>query len=480
MTQPSTEPPGAGRDPASAAEEVTFHVRLFGSRPFFRLWVAQVVSALGDWLGFLAVAVLATQIGTNPDAAVAVVMAARLIPGFFLAPVAGVLVDRWNRKKVMVACDVGRALVLLSLPFVDTLFGLVVASLLLEVMTLMWAPAKEASVPHLVPEDRLTSANSLSLAAAYGTFPIASVLFTILAAASVSLADVDALGFLRLDREVSLAFYVDVLKFLTSALLISRIALPTRTGVEREKARRRHLEWLAAFHEMREGWHYIFLNPTVRAVNLGLALALIGGGMLVPLGPVFSVEVMGTDEAGFGVLISALGFGGAAGILAVNVVHKHLPKSRTFTLLVYACGACLFLAASFSTPAVILAFVFLLGGCAGALYVIGFTMLHENVTDELRGRTFSALFTLVRICVLLAFVLGPFLSAFLGGLSEQLFDGDLAFLGLTVTLPGVRLTLWSAGLIILGAGMVASHSIRAAGRQVAEHPSRRDRAGEAA
>ena len=65
---------------------------------------------MGDWIGFLAIAALATRVGGgSPETAVGLVMAARIVPGFFLGPVAGVLVDRWDRKKVMVACDLGRA-----------------------------------------------------------------------------------------------------------------------------------------------------------------------------------------------------------------------------------------------------------------------------------------------------------------------------------------------------------------------------------
>lgn len=126
--------------------------RLFGSPSFFRLWLAQVASSLGDWIGFVAITALAARIagGGSPEAAVGLVLSARLVPGLFLAPAAGVLVDRWNRKRVMVACDIGRGLVLATLPWVDTIAGLVVASLFLEILTLMWAPAKEASVPKLV------------------------------------------------------------------------------------------------------------------------------------------------------------------------------------------------------------------------------------------------------------------------------------------------------------------------------------------
>ena len=84
--------------------------RLFGTPAFFRLWLAQVVSATGDWLGLLAISILAIRVGVgNEGAALSLVLAARIVPGFFFGPVAGVLVDRWDRKRTMVTCDVGRA-----------------------------------------------------------------------------------------------------------------------------------------------------------------------------------------------------------------------------------------------------------------------------------------------------------------------------------------------------------------------------------
>src|SRR5580765_1042167 len=108
------------------ADRPSLHVRLFGSHMFFRLWLAQVVSSMGDWLGFLAITILAARVGgKSSSAAVGLVMAARIAPGFFLAPVAGVLIDRWDRKRVMVVCDLGRASVVATLPFVDTVGGLV-------------------------------------------------------------------------------------------------------------------------------------------------------------------------------------------------------------------------------------------------------------------------------------------------------------------------------------------------------------------
>ena len=98
--------------------------------------------------------------------------------------------------------------------------------------------------------------------------------------------------------------------------------------------------------------------------------------------------------------------------------------------------------------------------------MLGFTLLHESVEDELRGRVFSALYTMVRFCVLIAFAVGPFLAALLDRLSEDLVGGSITVAGITIAVPGVRLTLWLAGLIIMGAGVLAALSLRVgAGRR---------------
>ena len=163
-----TRRPGA--DPApfiSAAGDETpvppESFRLFGSRPFLRLWLAQVFSSLGDWVGLFAILGITAQLSNNSAAANSLVMAARLLPGFFLATLGGVIVDRFDRRKIMVLCDLGRAALICTVPFVDSLWQLVVVSFFIEIMTLLWGPAKDASVPHFVPEDKLASANTLSL-----------------------------------------------------------------------------------------------------------------------------------------------------------------------------------------------------------------------------------------------------------------------------------------------------------------------------
>ena len=420
-------------------------VRLFGSPGFFRLWLAQVVSAMGDWIGFLAVVTIAKQIGGGSGAgAISLVMSARLVPGFFLAPLAGVLVDRWDRKKVMVACDAMRAGVLLTLPFISSLWQLVVASLLLEIGTLLWSPAKEASVPNLVPSGHLTTANSLSLTAAYGTFPVASLLFAVLTQTGHGLADFHVLSFARFDTPGSMAIYFDVLTFVASALFISTLVLPP---ARRRRDPHLDVDFNATFRELREGWRFMFTDPVVRAVMAAIGCGLIGGGMVVPLGDIVSHDVFGGGDTGFGLLLSALGFGMAIGVVALSAMQRRLPKERLFTFAVLGAGGCLLAGTSMSRlgPAVVC--VGGLGLCAGAVYVLGFTILHERVADEFRGRIFSSLYTLVRLCLLLSFAAGPLLA--------DRLDGAVA------SQPGARVALWLAGLMIVGAGVLSSMSLQA-------------------
>ena len=436
-------------------------VRLFGTPAFFRLWMAQVVSATGDWLGLLAISILAIRVGSgNEGAALSLVLAARIVPGFFFGPIAGVLVDRWDRKRTMVTCDVGRAAVMLALPFVDTLIGLFAASLLLEAFTMLWGPAKEASVPHVVPADQLASANSLSLVAAYGTFPIGAGLMALFGRLSTALFDSAWAENVRLD-DMGLAFYANALSFMVTGWLILTLDLPKRPRDHKKATKGSRTGLAHPIAEFREGWRFAFVNPVVRTVNMGLATGLMGGGMLVPLGAIYAYEVLGSGKSGLGVLITALGLGVAAGVGIVSLLQRRLDKARAFTMALVGAGLFLALAASISQVHASTAMVFGIGICAGAVYVLGFTLLHENVDDEMRGRVFSTFYLLVRGCVLLALVVGPLMEDLLDRLSSLLWDRRLDLFGVGIDVPGVRLTLWLASLIILASGAVAVRSLKA-------------------
>jgi len=438
-------------------------IRLFNSYSFFRLWLAQVVSSLGDWIGFVAIAAIAARLGgRSPEAAVGLVLSARLIPGFFLGTGAGVLVDRWDRKRVMVSCDIGRGVLLATLPFVTTVPGLFFASLLLEVLTLMWSPAKEASVPNLVQKEFLANANSLSLVAAYGTFPVASAMFAALAKVAERLSHYNTLHALKVSQE-SVAIYFDVVTFFLSAAMISTLVLPRKDRAE-SNGGMPTIDFRRSLNELAEGWRFIRSTPLVRSVILGLGCGLVGGGMVVPLGPVMSKEVLRAGAAGFGLLLTSLGFGVAISIVVLSVVQSRLDYHRAFLWALFCAGPFLVLGASVSTLTPALVAVFGLGVCSGAVYVLGFTILQTEVADELRGRTFATLYTMIRFCILLAFVLAPILSSLLGKVSQATVGQRLHLGDVIVHLPGARLTLWLAGVIIFAAGAVSRRSLRSLSR----------------
>jgi dTMP kinase len=426
---------------------------LWSAPGFLRLWVAQVVSAFGDWVGFLAIIEVARRIGGDqPGSAIALVMTARVLPGFFLASVGGVIVDRLNRKHLLITCDLTRAVVLLLIPFIDRVWALVLASLALELATSLWGPAKEAIVPNIVPVDQLTSANSLSLVAAYGTFPVAATAFIGLAKVGEWFGGGDV-------GQVELALVVDSLTFVIAALLIATLPIAVRSREQRQASRGR-IDFAQGFHELREGWNFIFLSPQVRAVLVGLGTGMIGGWMLIPLGAVYNDEVLGAGHAGFGTILVVLGVGVGIGVASLSAAQRRINKERSFVAAVFGAGFSLAFAVTSSSTFLTLGGVMVLGVCAGAVYVLGFTILHENVDDELRGRVFSALYTLVRFCLLIAIAVGGFLSDGFDWLFDELFDGEVGVGRFVLELPGVRGALWLASLLILGAGGLAAVALR--------------------
>ncbi len=472
---------------SGSQEHASWRDRVLINKEFSRLWVAQLIGSCGDWVGFFAITALAASISGEPEAATALVLTARVAPSFFLAPIMGVLVDRFDRKILMRIADISRACVMASLPFVGSLWGLIVASLILEAFTLMWAPAKESMVPAIVPPERLTNANSLGLLVAYGTMPFAGVLQFLLKKGNEALADISWLSPFQFDRSIgetqALAFYFDASTYLVVAFIVWRFiktsghpgAAPSQQAAVAEQAQagsdaadgEPHRGGIReAFRGIREGWHYIFVNPVVRAVNLGLAAGLLGGAMLVPLGPTFAAKVTG-DVNTFGLYITVMGVGVAIAVAVLNVVQKRIPKAPVFAAMLFIAGISLLFAVTMSTFWLSVVGVFGLGLGAGSVYVLGFTLLQENTDDALRGRIFSTLLTLVRLCVLGAMVLGPALSALFDPLSKRWFgdgngDGipEVEIFGQGYSLPGVRITLWLAGIVVLIASFIASRALK--------------------
>ena len=457
----------SGSETGAAAEHEGSQTGLFAAPGFLRLWIAQLVSSFGDWIGLLATIEVARRLGGDqPGSAIALVVTARVLPGFFLASAGGIIVDRFNRKRLLVICDIVRASVLLTIPFIDRVWLLVLASLALELATSLWSPAKEAIVPNIVPARHLTAANSLGLVAAYGTFPLGAGAFALMAKVGELIGWTDI-------GQVEMSLVLDSATFLVAAAIIATLPLsPHITAAHRRRDSGRRIDWRQGFRELREGWDFIALNPQVRAVLVGLGTGMIGGGMLVPLGAVFNDEVLGAGSAGFSSILVAMGLGVGGGVALVTLLQSAANylgrqsalaaegRARLFVFSVFLAGVSLLFAASASITLLVLAGVLLLGLAAGSVYVTGLTLLHENVEEVLRGRVFAAMYTLVRFCLLISMAAGGFLSDGFQWLFEVAFDNEIRLGGSVLALPGVRGALWLGALLILMAGVLAALSLR--------------------
>lgn len=447
--------------------------RIFGTSSFFRLWVAQVVSSIGDWLGLFAILSIAKGLSDRPEAAISLVMVARMAPGFVLAGVGGVIADRVDRKRLMVICDVGRAAVVAMLPFVTNLYELFAASLVLEVLSLLWAPAKDASVPNLVPDDKLVSANALGMAAGFGMMPVGAALFASLAAVADQVSGWGVVDFVRVDQEF-LALWVDAATFLTSGFLILTLTLPGSRR-KREPGGGR-IDWTAAWRDLKEGLHFIATHRLVRSVMIGLGGGLLGGAAAIPLGPVYVEKVLGSDDAGFGLLMMGMGVGAAIGVIGLSALQKRFPRELAFAAALLGSGMAVVAVSSVDRLALAVPLVGLFGLSAANGYVAGFTLLHENVSDELRGRTFAALYTVIRLTLVLSLTIWPLIASLLESLSQRWFGGEIG--GLAV--PGVRLALWLGAVIVLLTGTFAIIDVHRARRDQARDPAGADGAGDEA
>jgi len=183
--------------------------------------------------------------------------------------------------------------------------------------------------------------------------------------------------------------------------------------------------------------------------------------MLVPLGAIFVDEVIAGEGADFNLILFALGTGMAVGVLTASVLQTRINRARVFPLALVVAGAGLLVAGSASILSIVVPMIAVVGFAAGPIYVLGFTLLHENVDDELRGRIFASLLVLVRFCVLIALAIAPILSELLDGLSDSIWGREIVLGGLAIFVPGVRLTMWVSAIIIAMAGGLAMWSLRA-------------------
>jgi dTMP kinase len=430
--------------PAAPAQEATRSV--LAIKPFRRFWNAMLFSSLGDWLGLLGTTAMAQELSGGDYAtanfAIAGVFIARLLPAVFLGPLAGVIADKLDRRKLMVTCDVLRTGLYISIPIFHNYLWLYTATVLVECITLFWSPAKEASVPNLVPREKLESANQLSLLAGYGTAPIAALFFTFL---SLFTSAINATFGIE-STAVDLALYVNALSFVFAAFTIWGLKeIP-------KGAAAKHAAETGILKSLLEGWKSVSGSRLIRGLIVGMVGAFVAAGAVIGLARTF-VGDLGGGEAAYGVLFGAVFTGLAGGIAFGPRVFAQFSRRRLFGASLAISGC--FLVALALIPNLVLAvlIVVILGAFSGITWVTGFTMLGMEVADDVRGRTFAFVQSLVRVVLVAVLAAAPLIAAAVG---EHTFK----FRNVQVSYNGAAVTIFIAGLFATLIGLVAYKQMR--------------------
>jgi dTMP kinase len=414
---------------------------------FRKLWNSMVFSSLGDWLGLLATTALAQQLSGGSYAtanfAIAGVFIARLLPAVFLGPIAGVIADRFDRRRLMVNVDILRAALYISIPIVNTYFWLYTAMILVECLTLFWSPAKEASVPNLVPKDKLENANQVSLLAAYGTAPIAAILFSLLTLLSSAIA---AISPLIPSNSVDIALYINALSFLFAAWTVFGIKEIPRGAASKSEQNKNVGQSLI------QGWKSVSESKIIRGLVIGMVGAFSAAGAVIGLARTF-VGDLGGGDAAYGVLFGSVFTGLAIGIAFGPKIFAQFSRRRLFGASLTTSGLFLVLLALISNLVLSVIIVAILGAFSGIAWVTGFTMLGMEVHDDVRGRTFAFVQSLIRITLVAVLAIAPIIAATIGEHSYQ-------FENLTLDYNGAQITIGIAGFIAVLIGSVSYHQMK--------------------
>jgi dTMP kinase len=422
--------------------------------PFRRLWIALTLASLGDWLSLLALSALAAQIGGTSGGAYAVsgVWLTSLLPALLFGPLAGAVADKFDRRWNMIIGDLLRAVLYITIPldmslgFVNKLTWIYVIQFLASGASLFWAPAKDASVPNLVPKDKLEQANQLSLFTTYGTAPIAGLLFSLLAIISTALGHISPYFS---TNQLNLALYFRTAMYVVSALTVYML----------KELRRRPTDKISSPSMLKsiwDGWRFLGQTRWLRGIVIGMTGAFVAGGAVVGLGPPYIRDVLRGGSAGWGAAFAAIFFGLAIGMFLGLRVLRGFSRRRLFGVSIMF--AALPLAAAALVPNLVLTVILVIavGACAGVAYVTGYTVIGLEVDDLTRGRTFAFLQSMIRVILFAAIGIAPTLAGGFNALAKAISGGDdLHTAAFTYRNVGYNLVLLLAAVVAVLLGRLS-------------------------
>ena len=376
-------------------------LRLLRQRNFSLLWVGQFISVIGDWVLFIALPFYTYSL-TGSVLATGAMFIVSTLPRLVLGSVAGVFVDRWDRKRTMIIADLLRFLLILMLLFVrsrDWLWLIYVSSFLESLVSQFFNPAKSAIIPLLVDEKDLLPANSLN--------GLSDALTRLLGSALGGML----MGWLGLSSVVML----DAGSFLISALMIMLIAMPMRPAAqpaaEPVPAITGFLgvwrEWVAGLRLVRRERLLLMLFIVLGVAGLGDSMITV---LIVPLVKV----LMGGGAQLLGWLMMAQGAGGLLGGLLVGQFGKRISPQRISAVGLVATGMVILAIIRFPHSALVLPLMAIAGVAAAAWIISSETMLQLGTSDQFRGRIFGTLGTTSALASLVGMLLAGALADLLG------------------------------------------------------------------
>ena len=402
-------------------EKLVGYFELLLSNSNFRwLWAGQVVSLLGDWFNIIASAILIHNL-TESALALGVLFTIRMLAPFFIAPLAGICADRFNRKHILIITDIIRGLFLFGFLFVKTekdIWLLYVLTTLLFAVSGFFSPARSAILPDVTSLRELGTANALS-----------ATTWSVMLALGAAIG-----GFTAGLFGVHTAFIIDGLTFFVSAALLFQIKLPNISESESEIGRRSKFSALG----------YMSRHPDIFFIALhkaAIALLLYSGFMVAQVEIAKSHFVIGIDGAiSLGVMYCMGGVGSGIGPIVARYWtgdrDKPLRRSISLGYLIGSVGLAIAAPLLSLTTVVLGGFIRGVGG--GIAWVFSTQLLLQRAPNEIRGRIFGTEFALFTL-------MGGIAAATVGAMLDT-FGVQVVLWGMTALplIPAILWWLWQA------------------------------------
>ena len=438
---------------------------LLRNRDFLLLWGGQMVSAIGDWIIVAVLLTFVNDLSGGKSYAISILMLAKFLPAVLLGFLAGIIIDRLDRKRTLIVCDICRAGVVILFAFSNTLLMIIILVFIIETFTIIYGPAKDASIPDLVEPEQLANANSLNQLTLFASMAFGTAIAGTIIGIIAWLGTVNTFIGENVDPNRA-AFFVDSLTFLVSAWLIYHIkGFKRRTEEERVKMSSARVK-----EDFKEGLSYLWNHRLTRIILILTLACFLGGGTIYVLTIGFVKYVLGKGDSTFMYILTVLLFGMMAGSILGGVLRARVRKERVMGLAISGFGAGVIIFSLISVVWLSFIVAFVGGACMGYAIVGMITLLMETLEEEYRGRGFAAIQVIMRASIFISIIIaGPLadlinaigrwigfdpISFFifrLGGSYAGEIDGataDFRFL-----FNGPQLILLIGGVVILLAGV---------------------------